>query len=109
MNVYVCMYVCMHVCMYICMHACLYVCMYVCVYICMYVNKPCVCICSLRYPACNVPTPFCHLCPAPLYSIFQHYLTNRTIFEKKLENTKCVFRGSLQIMSEIFFILRKNI
>jgi len=27
--------------------------------------------------------PYCHLCSAPLYKIFPHYLTNCTIFEKK--------------------------
>ena len=35
--------------------------------------------------------PYCHLCPAPLYNIFPHYLINGTILEKKLLNTKCVF------------------
>jgi hypothetical protein len=47
---------------------------------------------TLRYPACNANAPFCHLLPAPLYSIFSHYLINGTIFEKKkLLNIKCVF------------------
>jgi hypothetical protein len=44
----------------------------------------CVCICSLRYPACNAHAPYCHLCPAPLYNIFPHYLINGAIFWKKV-------------------------
>ena len=34
-----------------------------------------VCICSLRYPACNVHETYCH--------IFSHFLINGRIFEKK--------------------------
>jgi hypothetical protein len=47
------------------------------------------------------------ICGAPLYNIFPHYLTNGTTLEKKLLNVKCVFRVSLQLLSEIFFILRR--
>ena len=64
------------------------------------------CVCNLRYPTCNAHAPYCHLCPAPLYNIFPHYLINGTIFEKKLLNTKCVFWFSLQLFSESFLILR---
>ena len=67
----------------------------------------CVCVCSLRYPARNAHAPCCHLWPAPLYNIFPHYLINGTIFGKKLPNTKCVFRFSIQLLSETFFILRR--
>jgi len=42
-----------------------------------------VCVCSLRYPACNAHASYCHLWPARLYSISPHYLINGTIFEKK--------------------------
>ena len=64
--------------------------------------------CSLRNPTCNVRAPHCHLWPAPLNNIFPHYLINGAIFEKKkLLNIKCVFWVSLQILSEIFFILRR--
>ena len=35
--------------------------------------------------------PYCHLWPAPFYSIFPHYLIKSTILEKKLLNTKRVF------------------
>jgi len=41
-----------------------------------------VCICSLRYPACNGHAPS-HLWPTPLHNIFPRYLTNGTIFFKK--------------------------
>jgi len=39
-----------------------------------------VCICSLRYPACNVHAPYCQVWPAPLYNIFPHFLICGTIF-----------------------------
>ena len=42
-----------------------------------------VCVCSLRYTACNTLAPYCHLCPAPLYNIFPHFLINGTIFRIK--------------------------
>jgi len=40
--------------------------------------------------------------PARLYNIFPHYLTNGTVFErkKKLLSIKCMFRFSLQLLSE---------
>jgi hypothetical protein len=60
------------------------------------------------YPACNAHAPYCHLCPAPLYSIFPHYLTNGTIFGKQSPKTKCVFWFSLQLLSETFLILRRT-
>jgi hypothetical protein len=65
------------------------------------------CICSPRYPACNGHAPYFHLWPAPLYNIFPHYFINGTIFEEKLWNLKCVFRVSLQLLSETFLILRR--
>ena len=42
-----------------------------------------VCVCSLRYPACNAHALYCHLWPARLYYIILHYLINNTIFGKK--------------------------
>ena len=66
------------------------------------------CVCSLSYPACNAHAPYCHLWPAPLYNIFPRYLINNTIFGKSLLNIKCVFRFSLQLLSEIFLILRRT-
>jgi hypothetical protein len=59
--------------------------------------------------ACNALAPYCHLRPAPLYSILPHYLTKGTILEKKkLLNITFVFRVSPQRLTEIFFILRRN-
>ena len=49
-----------------------------------YTNCLCVCVCSLRYPGCNAHARYCHVWPAQLYNIFPHYLTNGTIFEKKI-------------------------
>ena len=54
-------------------------------------HNPSVCVCRLKYAACNAYTPYCHLWPDRLYKIFPHYLINGMIFEKKLLNTKCVF------------------
>jgi hypothetical protein len=63
---------------------------------------------AFSYPACNARAPHCHMWPAPLYNIFPHYLIKGTILEKKLPNTKCVFRFSLQLLSETFLTLRRN-
>ena len=43
-------------------------------------------------------------CPA--LDILSHYLINGTIFNKRLLNIECVFRFSLQLLSETFLILR---
>jgi len=65
-----------------------------------------VCICSLRYPACNAHTPYCHLYHACLCKIFPHHLIKGKIFGKKLLNTKCVFWFSLRFC-HTFLILRR--
>jgi hypothetical protein len=62
-----------------------------------------VCICSLRYLACNAHAPYCHIWPAPLYNIFPHNLINGTILEKNDIEQKYVLRGSLQLLAKIFF------
>ena len=50
-----------------------------------------------------------HLWPVRLFSIFQHYLINDTIFEKKgLLNIKYMFWFSLQLPAETFVILRRT-
>jgi len=67
-----------------------------------------VCVCSLRYPARNAHAPCCHLCPAPLYNIFPHYLINGTIFGKMLLNTKCVFWFSVQLLPETFLTVTRT-
>jgi hypothetical protein len=65
-----------------------------------------VCVCSLRYPACNVPAPYCRLYPDPLYNIFPHFLINSTIFQKRYW-TYIMFLLPLQLLYAIFFILRR--
>jgi len=57
----------------------------------------CVCIYSLRYAACNAA---CTMLSAQFYNI--------RFWEKKLFDIKCVFWASLQLLSETFFILRRN-
>jgi len=42
------------------------------------------------------------------YNIFPHDLLNGTIFKKGSLNINCVFRVSLQLLSEIFFILGRT-
>jgi hypothetical protein len=56
-----------------------------------------VCVCRIRYPACNVHALYCHLCPVRLCNIFPNYLINGTIFRKTVLNIKCVLSFSLQI------------
>ena len=41
------------------------------------------CVCSLRYPACNGHAPYCHLWPVWLYSIFSTFSHKGKIFKKK--------------------------
>ena len=63
--------------------------------------------CSVRYPVCNAHDS-CHLWPPMPYNIFPRYFINDMIFAKRLLNIKFVFRFSLQLLSETFFILRRN-
>jgi len=71
----------------------------------------CVCVCSLKYPACKAHAPYSYLWPVPLYDIFPHYLINDTIFflggGDFIEHKMCVSSFST-ILSETFFILRQN-
>jgi hypothetical protein len=68
-----------------------------------------VCVSSLRYPACNAHAPYCHLWSVPLHKTLPPYLINGTIFfKKKLLKTKCVFWFSLQLLSQTFLILRRE-
>ena len=53
-----------------------------------------VCVCSLRYPACNAHAPYCRLWSVRLQCIFPLY---RKVFGgKKILNSKCEFLFSLQ-------------
>jgi hypothetical protein len=61
-------------------------------------------VCSLRYPACNAYAPCSYLWPSPLYNIFQHYLINGKILEKKL---LCVLILSTTFVGN-FFHSKKN-
>ena len=59
-----------------------------------------VCVCSLRYPACNAHVPYCQMWPALLYNAFPHCLINGTIFEKKkivTEYKTCVLVSSINL------------
>jgi len=60
-----------------------------------------VCVCSLRYPACNVHSPYCRLWPIRLYRIVPRYLIKGTIFGEKLVNIKCVFWFSLNFRLKV--------
>jgi hypothetical protein len=49
------------------------------------------CICSLRYTACNAHAPYCHPWTAQLYNIFPPYFITGTIFEKDvIEQIMCI-------------------
>ena len=55
-------------------------------------------------------TPMCHTVICGLYgstAFFSHYSINGTLYEKKLFNKKCVFWFVLQLLSEIFRILKR--
>ena len=68
-----------------------------------------VCVCSLRYAACNTHAPCYQLWPAGLYNVFAHYLTKGTTFGKKKSYwTQNVFWFSLQSLSDTFVILRTS-
>jgi hypothetical protein len=45
-----------------------------------------VCVCSLRYPACNAHAPYCHVRPVSLYNIFLHYLVKGATLEESYWN-----------------------
>jgi len=67
-----------------------------------------VCVCSLRYPACNTHAPYSHLWPVRIYNIFRHYLKNTRFSKPKIYWTQNVFWFSLQLVSETFLILRRT-
>jgi hypothetical protein len=67
-----------------------------------------VCIYTVRYPACNVNAPYCHLWPTMLCNIYPHYLINGTTFEKKSHWAQNVFWFTLELVPETFNILRRT-
>jgi hypothetical protein len=54
-----------------------------------------------------VHAPFCHLWPARLYNIFSTFLYTARFSKKTLLKVKVVFRFSLQLLFETFFIIRR--
>jgi len=53
---------------------------------------------------------YCQICSVSLYQIFPHCLINGTIFgKKKLLDLKYLFWFSVQLVSEIFLIQRRNL
>ena len=66
-----------------------------------------VCVCSLRYPACNAHGPYCHLwrLALPYFSTLSH---KQHDFRKKVLNMKSVLWFSLKIWPETFSILRRT-
>jgi hypothetical protein len=66
-----------------------------------------VCVCGLKYSACNAHAPCYTVICGRLYNIFPYYLINM-FFQKELFNIKYAFWFSLQILSETFLILRRN-
>jgi hypothetical protein len=65
------------------------------------------CVCSFTSLACNAHAPFFKLRPVPL-NILPRYLINGTNFEKKVIEHKMCDRASLQLLSEIFCIIRRT-
>jgi hypothetical protein len=61
----------------------------------------CVCVCS--YPSCKAHAPYWHLWSVWLHHIFLHYVTNGTIFGKRLiEHKMCVLIFSTNLSETLF-------
>jgi hypothetical protein len=67
----------------------------------------CVCVCVCVCVRARVRMRGGGGCPA-LHFFFPHYTINVAVFGKKSLIIKCVFRFSLQILSETFLILRRT-
>jgi len=67
-----------------------------------------VCVCSLRYPACEAHEPYRHLWPVWFYHIFPHYLLNGTVLGKRIiEHSMCVLIFSKHF-GETFLIFTRT-
>jgi hypothetical protein len=71
-----------------------------------------VCVCSLSYPACKAHAPhYIVMCGLSGFTIFFHIISETERSSGggggELLNTQCAFLFSLQILSEIFLILRR--
>jgi hypothetical protein len=67
-----------------------------------------VCICSLRYPACNARAPYCPsvaYLAVPRFSTFSHKCHD--FRGEKLLKIKRVFRFALQLLSEMYLVVRR--
>ena len=71
-----------------------------------------VCVCSLRFPACNTHAPYCHLWLIRIFGTGTclHYPINGTIVGGGGEtlNIKCAFWLCQQILSTTFLILKRT-
>jgi len=74
------------------------------------VQNPSVCICSLRYPACNVHAAYCHLWPVRMCNILSPYFINGMIFEKRkvIESKVCVLIFSTRFVLNISHSKKKR-
>jgi hypothetical protein len=63
--------------------------------------------CGLTYLSCNAHAPYRVLRPRWLHHIYRNYRIKGTILGNKLLNIKSVFWFSLQLLFEIFLILRR--
>ena len=64
-----------------------------------------VCVCSLRYPVCNVHAPHCHLWPSRLHNIFR--LRIDFPGKKVTDNKTCFSIFSVTFVWDISLILRR--
>jgi hypothetical protein len=72
-------------------------------------NVPNVCVCSLRYPACIAHASYYIVnCGLPDTTAFCQIISQMARFSGKRHWTQYVFYLSLQGLSEIFIILKKN-
>ena len=61
-----------------------------------------VCVCRLRYRACNAHAPNCHLCSVLRHHIFSRYLINGAIFGKVFLNAKCALSISTTFVRKCY-------
>jgi len=66
------------------------------------------CVCSLRYPACIVQAPYCHLSSARPNNIFPHYLKRRNFLKEVIEHKFFVCHFLYSFCLKHFFILRRT-
>jgi len=72
----------------------------------------CVCVCScLSFPVCKAHTPcYIAVCGLSDSKVFFHIISLRALLsKKKLVNIKCVFSVSVQLLSEIFLTIQRDI